>query len=105
MTDRLLTHGYFLWEDDKEREIMKPYAPLGLLYISAYLKRAGFDVETRDHERAAIVDRSTLTRRRQRLRILLRPCTVGSNATSPWLCLVEHSERSCSEEMPSVSRM
>ena len=48
MTDLLLTHGYFLWEDEKEREIMKPYAPLGLLYISAYLKRAGFDVETFD---------------------------------------------------------
>lgn len=34
----LLTHSYFLEEDDKEAKIMKPYAPLGLLYISAYLK-------------------------------------------------------------------
>jgi anaerobic magnesium-protoporphyrin IX monomethyl ester cyclase len=48
VTDLLLTHGYFLFEDEKERAIMKPYAPLGLLYISAYLKRAGFDVETFD---------------------------------------------------------
>jgi radical SAM superfamily enzyme YgiQ (UPF0313 family) len=34
----LLTHGYFIAEDDKEQQIMKPYPPLGLLYISAYLK-------------------------------------------------------------------
>ena len=49
MADLLLTHGYFLFEDEKEREIMKPYAPLGLLYISAYLKRAGFEVEIVRH--------------------------------------------------------
>ncbi|WP_053990978.1 radical SAM protein [Mangrovimonas sp. TPBH4] len=34
----LLTHSYFLNEDEKEAKIMKPYPPLGLLYISAYLK-------------------------------------------------------------------
>ena len=44
MPDILLTHGYFLYEDEKERQIMKPYPPLGLLYLSAYLKRAGFSV-------------------------------------------------------------
>ena len=48
MADILLTHGYFLREDEKEQQIMKPYAPLGLLYISAYLKRAGFLVELYD---------------------------------------------------------
>ena len=31
MTDLLLTHGYFLFEDPKELQIMKPYAPLGIL--------------------------------------------------------------------------
>lgn len=46
--DILLTHGYFLLEDEKERQIMKPYPPLGLLYISAYLRRAGFDTEIHD---------------------------------------------------------
>ena len=44
----LLTHGYFLADDAKEREIMKPYAPLGLLYLSSHLRRAGFDVEIYD---------------------------------------------------------
>ena len=48
MTDILLTHGYFLAEDEKERQIMKPYPPLGLLYLSAFLKRAGFSVEVFD---------------------------------------------------------
>ncbi|HRI58576.1 MAG TPA: radical SAM protein [Saprospiraceae bacterium] len=33
----LLSHGYFLDEDLKERAIMKPYPPLGLLYLAAWL--------------------------------------------------------------------
>lgn len=48
MADILLTHGYFLHEDEKEQQIMKPYPPLGLLYIAAYLKRAGFKVDLYD---------------------------------------------------------
>jgi radical SAM superfamily enzyme YgiQ (UPF0313 family) len=48
MADLLLTHGYFLYEDEKELQIMKPYPPLGLMYISAYLRRAGFSVELCD---------------------------------------------------------
>ena len=41
MTELLLTHGYFLSEDEKEQQIMKPYPPLGLLYLSAFLKTHG----------------------------------------------------------------
>jgi anaerobic magnesium-protoporphyrin IX monomethyl ester cyclase len=48
MPDILLTHGYFLGEDEKEQQIMKPYAPLGLLYISAHLRRACHEVEIYD---------------------------------------------------------
>ena len=48
MTPTLLTHGYFLSEDEKERQIMKPYPPLGLLYLSAYLKTRGLPVEVYD---------------------------------------------------------
>ena len=48
MTDVLLTHAYFLHEDEKEQEIMRPYPTLGLLYLSAHLRRAGFDVEVFD---------------------------------------------------------
>jgi len=44
----LLTHGYFLNDDPKEKIIMKPYAPLGILYISAYLERKGFSNEVFD---------------------------------------------------------
>lgn len=44
----LLTHGYFLADDPKEQEIMKPYAPLGLLYLSSHLKAQGFAVEIYD---------------------------------------------------------
>src|SRR5882762_4972890 len=46
--DLLLTHGYFLYEDAAERRVMKPYPPLGILYISAYLKACGFDVRVFD---------------------------------------------------------
>ncbi len=46
--DILLTHGYFLHEDSKERAIMKPYPPLGLLYISSFLKQKDFAVEIFD---------------------------------------------------------
>ena len=53
MSDLLLTHGYFLDEDEHERQIMKPYPTLGLLYLSAYLKRAGLDVEVFDTTFAA----------------------------------------------------
>ena len=38
----LLTHGYFLEEDPKEKLIMRPYPPLGILYIAAYLEENGF---------------------------------------------------------------
>jgi len=44
----LLTHGYFLQEDEAEKRIMKPYPTLGILYISAYLKAHGFSVDIFD---------------------------------------------------------
>lgn len=48
MRDLLLTHGYFLFEDPKERQIMKPYAPLGILYLCSHLRNKGFDVDVFD---------------------------------------------------------
>jgi radical SAM superfamily enzyme YgiQ (UPF0313 family) len=42
--DILLAHGYFLYEDPHEMKVMKPYPPLGILYISSYLKAKGFSV-------------------------------------------------------------
>ena len=42
--DILLAHGYFLYDDPHELQVMKPYPPLGILYISSYLKSHGFDV-------------------------------------------------------------
>jgi radical SAM superfamily enzyme YgiQ (UPF0313 family) len=48
MADILLTHAYYLKRDFIEKRVMKPYPPLGILYLSAYLKRAGFSVEVFD---------------------------------------------------------
>ncbi len=47
-SDILLTHGYFLEEDPAERKVMKPYPPLGILYLSAYLKQQGYCVDVFD---------------------------------------------------------
>ena len=44
----LLTHGYFIHEDPKEQEIMRPYPPLGLLYLAAYLRERDVDVAVFD---------------------------------------------------------
>lgn len=44
----LLTHAYFLNDDAKEQQIMRPYPPLGILYISAYLEEQGIDNEVYD---------------------------------------------------------
>jgi radical SAM superfamily enzyme YgiQ (UPF0313 family) len=46
--DILLTHGYFLYEDPKELQIMKPYPPLGILYICAHLRGKGMQVQVFD---------------------------------------------------------
>lgn len=46
--DILLTHGYFLHGDPHELEVMRPYPPLGLLYISSHLKERGFEPELFD---------------------------------------------------------
>jgi len=43
--DLLLTHGFFLSEDSKELRIVKPYVPLGILYLTSHLRSKGFSVE------------------------------------------------------------
>jgi anaerobic magnesium-protoporphyrin IX monomethyl ester cyclase len=56
----LLTHGYFLYDDPKELQIMKPYPPLGLLYICSHLRSNGHVVEVFDstfQTRAALRER------------------------------------------------
>lgn len=42
--DILLAHAYFLASDAEEQRLMRPYPPLGLLYLSSHLKRRGIDV-------------------------------------------------------------
>lgn len=37
----LLVHNYFLAEDAIEQKVMRPYPPLGILYISAFLENKG----------------------------------------------------------------
>jgi len=44
----VFTHGYFIHEDEKEQKIMRPYPPLGILYLSAWLEQHGFDNDVFD---------------------------------------------------------
>jgi len=44
----LLTHGYSLQDDEKEQQIMRPYPPLGLLYVSAWLTKHQLENEVFD---------------------------------------------------------
>jgi anaerobic magnesium-protoporphyrin IX monomethyl ester cyclase len=68
--DILLTHGYFLYEDPKELQIMKPYPPLGILYICAHLRNKGLSVEVFD---------STFSSRQELLELLRQgpPSVLG----------------------------
>lgn len=68
--DILLTHGYFLAEDPHERQIMKPYPPLGILYISSYLKSVGFDVQVYDSTFGSMAEFKALIQQQ-------RPSVVG----------------------------
>ncbi len=68
--DLLLSHSYFLHEDPAERKVMKPYPPLGILYISSHLKRRGFDVKVVD---TTFMDRAEAHRRIREA----RPPVVG----------------------------
>ena len=48
MKDIVLTHGYFLNRDQEEDRTMKPYVPLGILSIAAWLKQHGASVRVFD---------------------------------------------------------
>lgn len=54
--DILLSHGYFIAEDEHEKQIMKPYPTLGLLYISSHLKAKGFAVDLYDSTFETLAD-------------------------------------------------
>lgn len=68
--DILLAHGYFLYEDPHELRIMKPYPPLGILYLSSYLKKHGFDVGVFDSTFQSMAQFDEVLRRE-------RPAAVG----------------------------
>ena len=48
MTDLMLVNPLFLNEDPVERKLMTPYFPLGLLYLAAVARGAGYDVSVFD---------------------------------------------------------
>jgi radical SAM superfamily enzyme YgiQ (UPF0313 family) len=89
--DILLTHGYYLHEDPHELQVMRPYPPLGILYLSSHLKARGYDVavfdttfsspqafrEYVDRERPAIVGIYTNMMTRRNVLTMLRHCKAA----------------------------
>jgi radical SAM superfamily enzyme YgiQ (UPF0313 family) len=70
MPDLLLSNSYFLDLDEHEKTIMKPYAPLGPMSLSSFLKGRGADVHLHDTTFTDLGDyRATVER--------LRPRVVG----------------------------
>ena len=61
----VLAHGYFLADDAIEQRIMRPYPPLGLLSISAWLDRAGVSHDVVD---ATFLDADSFVQRVRELR-------------------------------------
>lgn len=68
--DILLAGSHFLCQDPAEQRIMKPYPPLGVLYLSSFLKQRGFRVEVFDGTFATLADF-------ERVLDDLKPHTVG----------------------------
>ena len=68
--DVLLAHAYFLDGDAEEQRIMRPHPPLGLLYLSSYLKTHGVDVGVFDGTFRRLEDFDDLLRQQ-------RPPVVG----------------------------
>jgi len=66
----LLTHAYFLEDDAKEQQIMRPYPPLGLLYIATYLD---------EHNISNKVFDTTFSSKKEFQKVLLdeKPQTIG----------------------------
>ena len=48
-TDVLLAKTYFLNRDPTELRNMRPYAPLGILYLAAYVRQQGYRVQVYDN--------------------------------------------------------
>ena len=82
--DLLLTHGYFLYEDPKELQIMKPYVPLGILYLTSHLRACKFEVEVFD---------STFSSRSELLRASRSRGTGG-----PWRLRQSHDAEQCAAD-------
>src|SRR6202171_3440022 len=60
--DVLLTHAYFMYEDPHELAVMKPYPPLGLLYVNSHLKARGVASQIFDTTFARFDDLETYLR-------------------------------------------
>ncbi|HEU5424122.1 MAG TPA: radical SAM protein, partial [Nitrolancea sp.] len=83
-------HSYCLAEDPHELAVMKPYPPLGILYISSHLKARGFDVKIFDSTFSTAADFRAYVERE-------RPPVVGFYANLITRSKVIRNARVCKE--------
>ncbi len=90
MADVLLAHSFFLKNDPKQVEKMRPYAPLGTLFAASHLRQAGHSVALFDAMLAAGEEEldAALDRHRPRFFVLYEDSFNFLNK----MCL-EHSRR------------
>jgi anaerobic magnesium-protoporphyrin IX monomethyl ester cyclase len=71
MTDVLLAHSFFLKNDPKQIEKMRPYPPLGTLYAASWLRAAGYEVALFDAMLASAEDEMAAALERHRPRFVV----------------------------------
>ncbi len=92
--DILLAHGYFLYEDPHELKVMRPYPPLGILYISSYLKSRGFEVQVFDSTFSSMDEFKTLvTRERPGLVGIYTNMMTKRNVLAMVACCQQHGAK------------
>ena len=88
----MVAHSFFLGFDDKQTQKMRPYPPLGTLYVAAALRAAGHDVTVFDAMFASDVSEfAELVRRvgpdavvlfEDNFNFLTKMCTVSTRETT-----------------------
>ncbi len=68
--DILLTQSYLIERDPPEKRIMRPYPPLGIMYLAAFLKEEGFNISLLDNTFEINLDKFKSTVREEKPKLV-----------------------------------